>query len=176
MTSIEILLGSPIVEGLPLSTKRTTYAYKNKPVNVAPALVHRNSRRGVCGGRGQGVIYVDGLFREPGGRPRMSRGCILLVRFRGTWSSSTGRTLFGLLVRRRGTWSSSTVVLSLGFQCKVVVRRDCHGVVCIIQNTLIWYFVALDTVNNSLIWDKTYRSHVAAKGKMLVACGRWGLM
>jgi len=87
MTSIEILSGSPIVEGLPLSTKRTTYVYKNKPVNVAPALVHRNSRRGVCGGRGQGVIYGDGLFRELGGSSRMFNG----------------RTLFGLPVQSRGT-------------------------------------------------------------------------
>ncbi len=38
MTPIEILSGSPTVEGLPLSTGRTTYVYKNKPVKVAPAL------------------------------------------------------------------------------------------------------------------------------------------
>ncbi len=38
MTPIQVLSGSPTVEGLPLSTKRTTYVHKNKSVRVAPAL------------------------------------------------------------------------------------------------------------------------------------------
>lgn len=38
VTPIQILSGSPTVEELPLSTKRTTYVHKNKTVKIAPAL------------------------------------------------------------------------------------------------------------------------------------------
>lgn len=38
MTPIQILSESPTVDGLPLSTKKTTYVHKDKAVEVTPAL------------------------------------------------------------------------------------------------------------------------------------------